>query len=145
MPQKKQQPKNFAKNKKAFDVVMRHLRDLGRPQIGGVGAVNPAQGGGKPAPRNPAKPTPVDFRCDVFMAIGAACPKDIDLVQFFLAYVLGEADQEDDIAREMHAQKLLHDRRHSVEQRLGAEFIRRGLFPVQGKGYFFSPRVWRER
>lgn len=141
MPLKKK-PRNFARNKKAFDDVMQHVRDLGVPQLGAVHAMNMATSGSA-APRNPAKPTLVEFRCDVFMAIKAACPKDIDLKQFFLAYVLGDADQDDSIAREIHAQKLLHDRRHSVEQRIGAEFLKRKLFPVQGKGYFFAPRVWR--
>lgn len=112
---------------------------IGKPTLGHVGAVNVAGGGGgKPAAKNPAKPSMVEFRADVFLAIGAACPKDIDMVKFHLAYTL--YDSEDALDRELHAQKILHDRRHSVEQRLGAEFIRRGIFPVQGRGYFYAPR-----
>lgn len=137
--QKKKLPQGFAKNKEAFDSVMNHLRRMGKPTLGHVGAVNiRAQSGGKPAAKNPAKPSTVDFWADVFLAIKAACPRDINLVQFHIAYTL--YDSEDAIDREKHAQKILHDRRHSVEQRLGAEFIRRKIFPVQGRGYFYSPR-----
>jgi hypothetical protein len=80
----------------------------------------------------------VDFWADVFLAIKVAVPKDIDLVKFHIAYTLYDSD--DAIDRELWAQKTLHDRRHSVEQRLGAEFIRRGIHPVMGKGYFWCPR-----
>jgi hypothetical protein len=80
----------------------------------------------------------VEFWADIFLAIAAAIPKDIDLVKYHLAYTL--YDSEDDIECELHAQELLGNRRHSVEQRLGAEFIKRGIFPVQAKGYFYCPR-----
>lgn len=142
MPQKKKRspkPEGFRKNKEAFDGVMNHLRRMGRPTLGHVGAVNvQAQSGGKPAAKNPAKPSMVDFWADVFLAIKTAVPKDIDLVKFHIAYTLYDSD--DVIDRELWAQKVLHDRRHSVEQRLGMEFLRRKIFPVQGRGYFYSPR-----
>ena len=140
--QRKQKEKpRYSQNKKAFDGVMAHLRLLGRPWLSPSHAVNPESVSG--GSRNPAKPTSVEFWCDVFLAVRATCPKDISLVRFFLAYVLGDADQEDAIARELHAQKELGDRRHSVEQRVGAEFIRRGIHPVQGRGYFYAPRISR--
>lgn len=142
MPLKKRprRPEGFAKNKQAFDGVMNHLRRMGKPTLGHVGAVNiQAQSGGKPAAKNPAKPSIVDFWADVFLAIQAVLPKDIDPVKFHLAYTLYDSD--DAIERELHAQKILHDRRHSVEQRVGAEFIRRKIFPVQGRGYFYAPRT----
>ena len=142
MKKKKVKHINHSSNKKAFDGVMAHLRLLGRPWLSPSHAVNP-ESVGSGGSRNPAKPTPVDFWCDVFLAIRATCPKDVSLVRFFLAYVLGDADQEGAIARERHAQKELGDRRHSVEQRVGAEFIRRGIHPVQGRGYFYAPRVAR--
>lgn len=102
-------------------------------------AVNPERVGG--GQRNPAKPTPVEFWADVFLAIRAACPADIDMQKFHLAYTL--YDSEDAIEREKHAHKILGDRRHSVEQRVGAEFIRRKIHPVQGTGYFYAPRQAR--
>jgi hypothetical protein len=143
MPQKKkQQPKEYRKNKAAFDGVLKHVRLLGRPWLSPSHAVNP-ESVGSGGSRNPAKPNPVEFWSDVFLAVKATCPRDITLVRFFLAYVLGDADVEDDIMRELHAQRTLGDRRHSVEQRVGAEFIRRRIFPVQGKGYFYAPRSRR--
>lgn len=144
---RKQQQKakpNHGGNKRAFDGVLSHVRLLGRPWLSPSHAVNP-ESVGSGGSRNPAKPTPVEFWADVFLTIRDACPRDISFVRFFLAYVLGDADQDDEIAREMHAQKTLGDRRHSVEQRVGAEFIRRKIYPVQGKGYFYAPRQWRNR
>jgi hypothetical protein len=91
--------------------------------------------------RNPAKPTTVEFWADAFIAIRAACPRDIDMVTFHLAYTL--FDSEDAIEQEKHADRLLGGRRHSVEQRVGEEFLKRGLFPVMGRGYFFSERKVR--
>jgi hypothetical protein len=131
---------DYANNKKAFDVVLRRIRNMGNPQIGAMGAINPERSGGSGSAKNPAKPSMVDFRCDVWMAIKSSIPKDIDLVEFHLAYTL--YDSEDYIDREKHAQKVLHDRRHSVEQRLGAEFIKRGLHRAN---YFTAPRVTRGR
>ncbi len=142
MPQKKKlvKPEGFRKNKEAFDGVMNHLRRMGKPTLGHVGAVNiQAQSGGKPAAKNPAKPSMVDFWADVFLAIKVSVPRDIDLVKFHIAYTL--YDSEDALDRELHAQKILGDRRHSVEQRLGAEFLRRKLHPTQGRGYFYAPRT----
>lgn len=141
MPQKrKQKPKvNHSGNKRAFDAVMNFLRRLGRPLMSPSHAVNPERVGG--GERNPIKPSPVEFRADVFLAIAAACPSDIDMKKFHLAYTL--YDSEDVIEREKHAHKILGDRRHSVEQRVGAEFIKRKIHPVQGKGYFYAPRIGR--
>ena len=140
MLKKKQlNPLGYRKNKAAFDGVMNHIRRIGKPTLGHVGAVNlQAQSGGKPAAKNPSAPSMVDFWADVFLAIKVAVPRDIDLIKFHLAYTLYDSD--DAIDRELWAQKILHDRRHSVEQRLGAEFIRRKIFPVQGRGYFYAPR-----
>lgn len=132
---------DYRKNKKAFDTVMRHLRMIGVPTLGHVGAINPE--GGRSSARNPVKPTMVEFRCDVFMAIKDSIPRDISLIDFHLAYTL--YDSEDEIEREKHAQTILHDRRHSVEQRIGAEFVKRGIYPVQGRGYFYAPRIERSR
>jgi hypothetical protein len=140
MPQKKvKAPKEFSKNKRAFDGVLKHVRLLGRPWLSPSHAVNP-ESIGSGGSRNPAKPNPVEFWSDVFLAVKATCPRDITLVRFFLAYVLGDADVEDDIERGKHTYKLLGERMHSVEQRVGCEFLRRGLFPVMGKGYFWAPR-----
>ena len=132
----------FARNKKAFDDVLSTLRDVWEQTIGHVGAVN-ISGGGGGAPRDPAKPTPVEFRADVVKTIQSTIPKNVTLVEFFTAYVA--YDSVDYIERGMHAQKVLGARMHSVEQRLGAEFIARGIHPVQAKGYFYHERKERPK
>ena len=91
--------------------------------------------------RNPAKPNTVEFWADAFIAIRSACPRDINLVDFHLAYTL--FDSEDAIEQEKHADRLLGGRRHSVEQRVGEEFIKRHIYPVQGRGYFYTERRMR--
>jgi hypothetical protein len=139
----KKKPVEYRKNKAAFDAVMSKLREFGRPTLGGLGAVNLERTGGSPSSQNPARPTPVDFRADIFRVVALRIPKDINLVAFHIAYTLW--DSEDQLEQELHAQKTLGNRRHSVEQRLGAEFIRRGIFPVMGKGYFYSIRKERPR
>lgn len=147
-----------SQNKRAFDETMKAFRsgkDLG------LGAVNiylqhpegcrcnlgldcscgiGRRKGAMPskASANPARPTTIDFQCDVMTAIKAKLKEGL-LAKFLQAYVL--FDSEDTIDIEQHAQKVLGDRRHSVEQRLGAEFRRRQIFPVTGEhGYFHSLR-----
>lgn len=101
-----------------------------------IGAARlPGSGGGKAAP-NPARPSVVDFRADVMKAVTARLPKDVHLSGFLAAYVL--YDSEDAIEREVHAQKILGDRRHSVEQRVGEEFVKRAIYPTAG--YFRSTK-----
>lgn len=112
---------------------MAHLRDT--LSIGLGASKLPGSGGGKSSP-NPVKPTIVDFRADVMKAVVARLPKDISLARFNAAYV--EYDSDDYIEREMHAQKVLGDRRHSAEQRCGDEFCKRGIHPC-GK-YFTAVR-----
>lgn len=87
---------------------------------------------------NPMKPTTVDFWADVCRAIKSACPRDVSFKKFHMAYTLYDSTEVIDV--EKHAHKILGDRRHSVEQRVGAEFVRRKIWPVQGKGYFHAIR-----
>lgn len=131
----------YAKNKKAFDEVMLRLRGLGNPKLGPVGAIDFAKAGGSPAAKNPAAPTAVDFRCDVLMAIKAAMPKGVRLSKFILAYMLW--DSEDAMEQNIFSQKVLGGRVHSVEQRVGAEFVRRGIWPDQA--YMYPQRMERPR
>lgn len=83
--------------------------------------------------RNPAKPTLTDFKCDVELII-AKCVK-IGRLNFFKAYVW--FDSEDAIEREIHADKTIGEGRHSLEQGVGALFIKRRLHPTKGKGGYF--------
>jgi hypothetical protein len=130
MPQKK--PRNYAANKKAFDEVMQYYRDTHDVGLGAMSYEHVGMGGTP----NRAKPTPTDFRSDVELVIyPLLAKKRIPFYRFIAAYILW--DSEDPIENEMHAHKLLGDRRHSIEQRMGEEFRNRDIFPVRGgKGYF---------
>jgi hypothetical protein len=129
--------RDYRQNKTAFDSVLSHLRKIGRPWLAPSHALNPeAVGGGA---RNPAKPSTVDFWADVFIAIKASIPRDIDLVIFHIAYTLYDSDEA--IDRELWADKKLGGRRHSVEQRVGEEFVKRNIFPVAE--YFRAERKAR--
>lgn len=73
-----------------------------------------------------AKPLPSEFRCDVERVVEALVATKYHL-HFWAAYTWYDSD--DALDREMFAQKMLGDRRHSWEQRLGAKFIEIGLHP----------------
>lgn len=126
--QPKKAKRNYAKAKKAFDAVMAAYRNF---SVVSIKAVN--LGANSQGVANPAKPTPIEFRCDVDKAVKLRL-KGATVAQFRETYA--EYDSEDSIEMEMHAQRVLGDRRHSIEQRLGAEFLRRGIYPIGGKGYF---------
>ncbi len=135
----KNQPLHYSANKRAFDEVMLRLRQVMRAKLGSVGAMNPEKARSSSAQQDPAKPTSVDFKCDVFKVIAKILPSSVKMTDFHLAYTL--YDSETDVDREIHAQSKLGSRRHSIEQRMGAEFIRRKIFPVKGRGgYFFRLR-----
>ncbi len=138
--QKKRKPEPaYTKNKKAFDAVITHFRRMGRPQLGAIVAMNFEKAGGSPSAKNPSAPTPVDFGCDVILAVTAAMPKGITLESVKQAYF--EFDSDDEIERNVYAGKILKGRVHSVEQRLGAEFVRRAIWPLTT--YFHPPRIFR--
>lgn len=131
----------YAKNKKAFDDVMTRMRRMGSPKLGPLGAMNFAKAGGSPSAKNPVAPNLVEFRCDVMMAVRAAMPKGVSLAKFVQAYLL--YDSEDVIEQNVFAQKVMGGRVHSVEQRIGAEFVRREIWPEAQ--YMYPPRVERPR
>jgi hypothetical protein len=67
--------KPYAQNKKAFDDVMIYFRRMDRPLLKPMGAINPEAAGGKgPNVKNPVTPLPLDFWCDVLLAIRAVLP-----------------------------------------------------------------------
>ncbi|PWT76409.1 MAG: hypothetical protein C5B59_06705 [Bacteroidetes bacterium] len=117
---------------------MHYYRDLGK--IGSISAINIAQSS-KGSP-NPARPTPLDFRCDVEKVIKKIIPAAF-LARFFKAYIFLEA--ADSIEQEKWADKVLGGIRHSFEQRMGEQFIERKLHPVQGRGYFHCIRKARKK
>jgi hypothetical protein len=131
----------YALNKRAFDTIMLHIRRMDRPILGAVGAMDFRKVGGSTAARNPIAPLPVEFRADVLLAIKAAMPRGIRLANFILAYLLYDSDDETE--RNVFAQRVLGGRMHSVEQRVGAEFVRRAIFPEAV--YMYPDRVNRPR
>ena len=132
---KKNQPKKpqFAKRKHAFDSVMCTYRSA-RDNNGGIGAMMVSAGG--KGVMNPVRPSLTDFRCDVDKVINKCCPKKIDKLRFRLAYI--EYDSPNPIDTEKYADKIIGGGRHNLEQGMGAEFIRRGVFPMHGDGGYFK-------
>jgi hypothetical protein len=135
--QRKKKVKNYSRSKRAFDSVFSHYRSLSTTTS--IPAVN-AAAGSKPS-RNPAKPTPLDFKVDVDRVVNIVVSEK-NRRRFYVAY--GGRWTDDQLEVERLADKLLGGVRHSYEQRLGDQFIKRGLFPVQGHGYFWSVRGQRD-
>lgn len=135
-PKKKRKPPKFAANKKAFDSVMQAYREA--MSVGILGAMQYGDSSGSSMP-NKAKPTPLDFRCDVDRVITKCNKTPLALFNFNNAYVWYDSD--DSIDMEIHAQKTLGDMRHGLEQGMGAEFAKRKLFPTSK--YFKSVRQTR--
>lgn len=104
---------------------------MDRPMLAATGAIDPKKaaqhGSGHGVSR--LRNLPLDFFCDVMGTIQTMLPKGVSLTNFFLAYLV--YDSEDEIERNTHAIRVLGGRAHSVEQRLGMEFLRRGIWPVQ--------------
>jgi hypothetical protein len=124
----KKSGKDYSRPKRAFDEV----RDAwSRFNCAGlIAATNYASG--QPGSKSPATPSKSDFIVDFENAIRPILEKrNISFSKFTEAY---RSVFDDDIEREMHAQAVLGSMRHSIEQRCGALFITRGLFPV--KKYF---------
>jgi hypothetical protein len=130
MKSKKKVP--YAKRKKAFDTVLEAYRSA-KDLTGGLGAITISDTG-KPA-KNFVKPTLSDFRCDVVKVFTKILTQD-NVLAFYKAYI--EFDSTDTIEMEMHADKLIGSGRHNLEQGMGAEFIKRGIYPTTGKGGYFK-------
>ena len=132
----KKKPPQFAKRKKAFDEVMAAYRDA-KDVTGGMGAVAITDaGGGTP---NPAKPSLTDFRCDVERVIYKCVKAGGLMARFAAVYIM--FDSENPIDTERLADQVIGSGRHNLEQGLGAEFLKRGIYPLNGKrGYFHSIR-----
>lgn len=130
----KKKPRNYALNKKSFDAVLESYRGA---KDRGVAATGLSDGG--VAAKNPAKPSLIEFRCDVDKAVSAIL-KDADLELWFRAtYVLFEPS--DDLEMELWADRMMPNR-HRYEQRIGAEFVRRAIYPLNK--YFHAVRRPRE-
>jgi len=126
-PKKKSPP--YAKRKLAFDDILQAYRDC---QVAPLSAIQ--YGASLSGTRYAAKPTLTDFKCDVERVI-KKCVKT-GKINFLKAYVW--FDSEDVIEREVHADRVIGEGRHNLEQGMGAEFIKRGLHPTKGKGGYFN-------
>lgn len=142
-PKKRKQPK-FRDNKAAFDGVMKCYRDLSSCGGKNLSAMEYSGAGSGPSQPNQAKPTPQDYAIDVDRVI-KKCLKDLTRRALFIkAYV--DYDSEDSIDIEIHADKVMGPTRHGLEQGMGAEFLKRKLWPTQGRGgYFHTVRQDRGR
>lgn len=132
MNRKKKVP-NYAKQKRAFDEVLAKYR-MSRKH-NGLGAANLSASKGATV-LDPAKPNPSEFRADVEKIVEALVA--VKYHQWFWA-AYSWYDSDDVIERELFAQRMVGDRRHSWEQRLGGKFIEAGLFPT--RKYFDHKRV----
>jgi hypothetical protein len=132
--QKSKKPPQFAARKKAFDRVLEAYRDA--KDTGGIGAA--VLSGGKGV-SNPVKPSLTDFRCDVMKVVNKCLLNAVDRLRFRLAYI--DFDSESPIDCEVFAERVMGSMRHGLEQGCGAEFIKRGIYPMHGKkGYFHTIR-----
>jgi len=129
MKSRKQKPQ-FAARKAAFNRTIAAYR-AAKDIAGGMGATNISDcGGGSP---NPARPILADFRVDVESVIERVIPENL-MLRFKLAYF--EFDSENEIDREVYADKMLGSIRHGWEQGLGNQFLKHGL----DKNYFYTIR-----
>ena len=133
MNQKKKKVPNYAKQKSAFDQVLAAYRRS--RSSNGIGAASWSASKGATA-LDPAKPNMQEFRADVEKVVEALVA--VKYHQWFWA-AYSWFDSDDAIERELFAQYLVGDRRHSWEQRLGAKFIEVGLFTPAA--YFSHKRV----
>lgn len=131
----KKRPPNYAKQKKAFDNVLSRYRALSTI---GTMSVSKFDQTGKATP-NLAKPNGMDFLADCQKVIEKVVPAKF-LVRFWQVYIHRESEE---LVQEMLSDKVFGARRHSWEQRCGAEFIKRGIYPVQQK-YFNTLRRKRK-
>lgn len=131
----KKKPPQFAARKKAFDAVLEAYRNA--KDTGSIGAVAIGEGG--KGVSNPVRPSLTDFRCDVDRVL-FKCIKDGGLMaRFACAYIMYDSD--DPIEMEVYAEKVVGSGRHGLEQGIGNEFIKRGIYPLHGKrGYFHTIR-----
>src|ERR1035438_1042863 len=118
---KKKSKPQFAARKRAFDSVMDAYRQA-RDQNGGMGSITISDSG--KGVSNPVRPSLTDFRCDVEKVLARCLKSYLAKRDFLTAYVY--YDSEDTIDLEMHAQQVIGEGRHGLEQGIGALFIKYG-------------------
>ena len=131
--QQKKKPKNYRRNKKAFDQTFEMYRALSVTTALSAQDMSAARGG----TRNPAKPTPLDFRCDVDNVVKLIVPKKW-LIRFYATYTVSVS--ESPIEQGVFEHKMLGGIRHSFEQRIGEMLFRKKIYQEHGGSYFTSVR-----
>jgi hypothetical protein len=134
--QQKKKPKNFARNKRAFDKTFALYRALSITTALSAQDMSATRG----ATRNPAKPTPLDFRCDIDNVVKLIVPKKW-LIKFYATYTTSVSESE--IEQGIFEDKMLGGLRHSFEQRIGDMLCRKKIYQEHGNGYFHSVRKAR--
>ena|ERR1035441_267145 len=129
----KKKPPQFSKRKRAFDAVLAAYRDA-KDTNGGVGSIVLSAGG--KGVTNPVRPSLTDFRCDCDKVFNHCLRTKIDRLRFTLAYL--KFDSESSIEREMFADKVYGAGRHGLEQGIGARLLAKGVYPLYGKGGYFT-------
>ena len=130
MTKKKQRPQQ-RERKLAFDKVMQSYRGA---KDTGVGASNWSEA--TATSKNPAKVSLTEFRAEVEMVIESIITDYSSLLYFYTTYI--KFDSEDELEREIFSEKMLGVKRIALEQKVGAELIKRKIFPL--KAYFNSIR-----
>jgi len=125
----KKKPRNYARNKKAFDCAFELYRALSVTTALSARYMSAGRG----ATRNPAKPTALDFRCDIDNVVKLIVPKKW-LIRFYATYTVSASDSA--IEQGMFEDKMLGGLRHSFEQRIGEMLWRKKI----GSDYFHSIR-----
>ena len=121
---------NFSKNKTAFDQVFAVYRQA---MFTGVQAMD--YNHVSSTSPNRARPTSVEFRIDCDLCIRKVVPA-AKMAKFKAAYCFYDSDNP--IEHEVVADHVMGPKRHRIEQRLGALFILKGIWPI--KQYFSSVR-----
>ena len=85
---------------------------------------------------NPVRPTLTDFRVDCEKIFNKVVTAQDAVVRFRAAYI--NYDSYDQIDIERYADKVIGIGRHGLEQGIGALFIKHGIYPLHGKGGYFT-------
>ena len=118
----KKKPKKYRENKKAFDDTMALYRNAFSAIIG----ASQIKDSSRAKYKTGIRPSTVEFRADVAKVVKVIVKEKDDLQWFWAAYMW---DSPSDIECEVFVQRMLGNRRHSWEQRIGELLRRKGIYP----------------
>ena len=120
---KKNKAPEFTLRKRAFDAVMAHYRSLSTVRLSAM-----SYGNGCAGSFYAARPKAIDYKIDCDRVFIKCLKSRSEQERFAKAYIFYDSD--DPIDREIFAQSILGDKRHTLEQGIGALFLKRGLYPA---------------